>query len=106
MRYSEDLKEQVVKYVEEGGKVKEAEKIFGVAAMSISRWRKRKAERGELTNKERQEWPRKVDREKLKDYIKENPDKLLSEMSKKFGVSISTIHRNIQALGIVYKKNT
>ncbi|WP_353571191.1 IS630 transposase-related protein [Candidatus Albibeggiatoa sp. nov. BB20] len=105
-RYSEDLKERVVTYVEEGGRVKDAVRIFKVTAMSISRWRRRKAETGELKNKARKEWARKVNQKALKEYVKKNPEHLLSEMSKKFGVSSSTIHRNLTALGIVYTKNS
>jgi len=102
--YSEDLRNRVLEFVEEGGLIKEAVRIFKVSPMSIHRWRKKKLKYGNVKNKKRTTWVRKVNQEELREYVKNNPDKLLSEMGKHFGVSASSIHRNLKALDIVYKK--
>jgi len=104
--YSEDLRERVLRFIEEGGQVKEAVRIFKVSPMSIHRWKKKKAATGCIKNKERTVWSRKVDLKELEAYIKANPDKMLSEIGEQFGVSASTIHRNLKKLRIVYKKST
>ncbi|WP_353570351.1 IS630 transposase-related protein [Candidatus Albibeggiatoa sp. nov. BB20] len=104
--HSEDLRERVLEYIEEGGKVKQAVKIFKVSTASINRWKKKKAVEGHVKNKQRTKWLRKVNREELREYIKSHPDQLLSEVGQQFGVSASTIHKNLKALNIVYKKNT
>lgn len=103
--YSEDLRNRVLLYLEEGGKTGEAVRIFKVSAMSISRWRKRKKDCGHVKDKQQTRWARKINLEELSSYIQENPDKLLSEMGEHFDVSASTIHRNLKKLNIVYKKN-
>jgi transposase-like protein len=40
-RYSEDLREQAVKYVEAGNSYKSASGIFGATAEAISNWHRR-----------------------------------------------------------------
>ena len=47
-RYSEDLKEQAVKYVEEGNSYSSASKIFGATSVSIKNWHKRYLELGHV----------------------------------------------------------
>jgi len=47
-RYSEDLKEQAVKYVCSGNSYKAASVIFGATAESISNWHKRYLELGHV----------------------------------------------------------
>ena len=52
----------------------------------------------------RQRKPYKIDKEKLKDYIKNHPDNYLREIAKVFGTSITAISKACKRLKITRKK--
>ena len=101
-----EIRERTLEYIKEGGKIKEACRIFKVSRMSLYRWRKKQEEQGTVKDKKRCIWSRKVDRAELEKYVSANPDKYLHEMATHFGVAISTIWNNLRSIGVVYKNET
>ncbi|WP_194845105.1 IS630 transposase-related protein [Candidatus Rhabdochlamydia porcellionis] len=57
--------------------------IFGVTARSIFNWIKRKEQRPLAPNKTRKRRPNKIEGEKLKAYLQENPDSYLKEIAER-----------------------
>lgn len=50
--------------------------------------------------------PRKVDRNRLKNYLTDNPDAYLTEIASDFGCHPTTIHYALKAMGYTRKKRT
>lgn len=48
--------------------------------------------------------PRKVDRDRLKNYLTDNPDAYLTEIASDFGCHPTTIHYALKAMGYIRKK--
>ena len=101
MGYSLDFRKRVLEIREkEKLSVAETAKRFGVGTASITRWIKR-IEPCLKRNKP----ATKINMEKLKKDVEENPDSYLEERAKKFKVSASAIFYALQRLNIRYKKN-
>lgn len=97
MAYSLDLRNRVVKYVLNGGKKSEASKIF-----NISYWCKRT----DLSPSKPTGRPRKLNWDKLEEDIQKNPNKMLKERAKEFGVWINSIWYAKKKMRITVKKNS
>ena len=100
MPYSLDLRKKVVSYVEKGGKITEAAKVFGISRATIYRWFNRKEL--EATKVKRRQ--RKLDWKALEKDVEENPDAKLIERAKKFGVHTSAIWYAMKKMKITRKK--
>ncbi|NES80703.1 MAG: helix-turn-helix domain-containing protein, partial [Moorea sp. SIO2B7] len=87
MSYSLELRQKVIDYIESGGKITKAAKVFGIGRASIYRWLERK----ELEATKVKYRQRKIDREELEKDIKENPEAKLKQRAEKFGVSTTAI---------------
>lgn len=101
MPYSLDLREKVVEYVENGGSITEAAKVFRIGRASIYRWLNRP--QLEATKVKRRQ--RKLDWKALEKDVKENPDARLVERAQKFGVHPSAICYAFKKMKITRKKN-
>ncbi len=66
MTYSLDLRQKVIDYIESGGKITKATKVFGIGRASIYRWLERK----ELEATKVKHRHRKLDWKELEKYIK------------------------------------
>ncbi len=100
MTYSLDLRKRVVEWVEVGGSVTQAAKIYQVSRATIYRWLGR--EKLEPIKVKRRK--RKMNWEELKKDIEQNPDQKQSERAKKFGVRPSAISYACQEMKITRKK--
>jgi len=105
MSHSKDLRQRAIKYVEEGGSIKEACKLFEVSRSSFQRWRNLKKATGFLTPKSRIKSPYKIDNEALKAYINAYPDAYLNEIAEHFGVTAPCISIGLKRLKITRKKS-
>jgi len=104
--YALELRNRILSYVESGGKVTAASRIFDVAAQTIRNWLKRIQEEGSATaRKTGTKGKRKIDYDKLKAYVAEHPDKTLHEMAKVFGVWPSAIEKALNKMKITRKKS-
>lgn len=104
MAYSLDMRQRALELLKEGKSKTEISKILGASRISILRWSKR-ASRGELAAtypKERGGF--RVDDEKLKAYVKENPDAYQAEIAEAIGAKENTVCKALKRLNISRKK--
>lgn len=100
MTYSVDLRQKVVAYIENGGKITAASKIFNVGKTSIYRWLNSPSlEPQKITTRSR-----KIDKSALRKDVEENPDITLKARAEKFNVAPSSICRALKKMNITRKK--
>ena len=87
MSYSKDIRERALALVEEGMKQEEVRKLFKLGANTITQWKKLREETGSLENRPLERSWRKIDPEKLRLDVKENPDDFDEERAERFGCS-------------------
>jgi len=113
--YSEDLRERVVRAVDQGMSRSEVVKLFGVSEASIKRYLKQRRETGNLAPKAIPGCPprkRQALQEGLRPQLEAHPDATLEEHCKLWEaqtglrVSPSTLRRAILHLGWTWKKKT
>lgn len=105
MTYSVDLRKKVLVYVQNGGSVVDAAKVFGMGRREIHRWLAQQKAEGHLNKKTYVRTKFKIDREDLKANIDNHPDACLKERAKTFKVSPSGIWRALQTMKITRKKS-
>lgn len=105
MSHSKDLRVRAIKYVEQGGAIKDACRLFEISRSSFQRWRNIKDNTGSLAPKSRIKSPYKIDNEQLKAYINEHPDAYLNEIASHFNVTSPCISIALKRLKITRKKS-
>ncbi|HHA9221868.1 TPA: IS630 transposase-related protein [Streptococcus pneumoniae] len=81
-----DFRKKVLSYCERTGSITEASHVFQISRNTIYGWLKLKEKTGELNHQVKGTKPRKVDRDRLKNYLTDNPDAYLTEIASDFGV--------------------
>jgi transposase len=104
MAYSVDLRSRVIDFIEAGHTQKETREVFKVGTSTIKRWLALYSETGSVEKKELERSARLYESEKLKTYMKENPDALLKEIAEHFGGSITGAFHALNREKITYKK--
>jgi len=102
MAYSLDFRKMVILYINSGGSKLKASEIFGIHRQTIYNWLNRE----DLAPKLDYPKYRKLEKEDLKKYIKENPDAYLREIAQEFNVTVSGVSRAFARLKITNKKNS
>ena len=102
--YSIDLREKVIEYIKKGNSQKSASQIFAIHKNTINRWCIRYKLEGILAPKIRIGYKSKVDKSKLEEFVKNNPNMTLAKASLKFGVTAWQIGRILKKMGFSYKK--
>lgn len=100
MAYSLDLRQKVIDYIENGGRVTKAAQVFGIGRASIYRWLERK----ELAATKVKYRQRTLDIRELSKDIQENPEARLKQRAEKFGVSTTAIFKALKKMKITRKK--
>ncbi|WP_341750037.1 IS630 transposase-related protein [Candidatus Tisiphia endosymbiont of Sialis lutaria] len=103
--YSKDLRKKVISYIEKVNSQRAAAKIFDIHKNTISRWNIRKRKEGTILAKARVGFKSKVDKQKLANFVKNNPNMRLQDIGKEFGIARSQTGRILKQLGFSYKKN-
>ena len=98
-------RQSVVDYMSEGHTEKETADTFKVSTATLWKWKTQLKETGTLLPKKRKETWRKIDPEKLRKYVEEQPDAYQHEIATVFGVRLYTIQNALKRLGITRKKN-
>lgn len=103
MRYGQDLRRVVVKYVREGGNQTEAAQLFGVSRKTIYRWL-----HGDevLSAHWRGNYKSKLDKVALAAHVRDYPDALLRERAAHFNVTHVAIWRALKRQNITKKNDT
>src|ERR1700679_2709636 len=101
--YSEDLREKVISHIMSGCSKREAARIFKVGEASLYRWLKLH-EAGDLKPKKRTFYPHKVEEQKLRDHVANNPDDTLKQIGEALGLGQKTVFTWLRRLNITRKK--
>lgn len=102
--YSVDLRERVLKHLENNPDKKAASILFQVGIATVFRWVARKKLKGTVEPLRRKYAYKKIDDEKLIEYVKTNPDHFLSEIAEYFGLTLQAIFYALKRLKITRKK--
>ena len=102
--YSLDLRERVLKYLENNKDKKTASQLFQVGLATIYRWITRKKEKGHVKPLRRAYAYKKIDDQKLIKYVETYPEHFLSEIAKHFGLTPQAIFYALKRLKISRKK--
>ena len=106
MAYSVDLRMSAVKYyLKSEDTIEETAKIFGVGKTTLQSWIKRYKESGNLDNKPLNRSYKKIDPEKLREYVRKHPDDTQKEIAVAFGCCNQAIGKALRRLGITRKKD-
>ncbi len=84
MAYSLDFRKKVLAYCDKTGSISETSAVFQISRNTIYQWLKT----GDLNHQVKGTKPRKVDRDKLKNYLKTHPDAYLTEIASAFTISL------------------
>lgn len=108
--YSYDLRIKVMKFLSEGGAVKEASILFNIARKTIIEWKKIVKATGDVKAKENYHKPhRRIIKEtdRFKKFIEQNCSKSAKELALAWHqkISASAIVRFLKKLGYTYKKS-
>lgn len=101
MTYSLDLRERVVRYVNNGGTKAAASRKFEISIWCVNDWCKRQS----LTPDKRKRTPYKLDWAALKSHVQRYPDQLIHERAAYFNVSYFAIWYALKQMKITHKKN-
>ncbi|HHA7841555.1 TPA: IS630 transposase-related protein [Streptococcus pneumoniae] len=105
MAYSIDFRKKVLSYCERTGSITEASHVFQISRNTIYGWLKLKKKTGELNHQVKGTKPRKVDRDRLKNYLTDNPDAYLTEIASEFGCHPTTTTMRSKLWATLEKKN-
>ena len=103
--YSVDLRERVLNYLEKNQNKKDASLVFQVGIATIYRWVSRKKEKGHIQPLHRKYAYKKIDDQKLIQYVEMHPDQFLSEIANHFKLTPQAIFYALKRLKITRKKN-
>lgn len=104
MSYDVKYRERVVEYRLEGNTLKKTSEIFKVSASTIKKWQKQHREQGHLEKKELKRPHKKIEPEKLKEYVSNVPDAYLQEIADEFACDESAVRKALKKLKITRKK--
>lgn len=104
MGYSVDLRERVIKFIEDGGSKTDAARIFSVSRVTIYSWEKKKVEKGTLKDTPPKRGWKKLNPELLLAHVAKYPDLTLAEYAKHFGASITSVCLALKRLKVTRKK--
>jgi putative transposase len=101
--YALDLRERVVRFINEGGSKAEAARRFDLGRRTVYRYLAA-AQKGMLAPKTSWGHWRKLDPHKLHAHVKTHPDATLKELQTVFGVSHHAVWVRLRQLGFTLKK--
>ena len=104
MSYDEKFRKRTLEYWHEGHTLTQTREVFKLSVMTIYKWDKQLKEEGNL-NKHPVKRPfKKIDPEKLQEYITANPEAYLREIAVIFNCSSTAIRKALKRLKITRKK--
>jgi len=92
-------------YVNAGHTNRETAQVFGISTSTLWGWKSQLDETGHLSPKKRKETWKKIDPDKLKQFVEEHPDAYQHEMAAHFGVRLYAIQKALKRLKITRKRN-
>lgn len=101
--YSEDLRAKVISHIMSGCSKRGAAKVFNIGEATVYNWL-RLHDAGSLKPKKRADYPRKVDSQKLREYVEQNPDHTLKQIAEALGLKFQNVAKWLKRLKITRKK--
>ena len=105
MRYDDKFRHRALEYWKAGHSKRATAAVFKVSTTTLQRWKSHLNENGEFKTKKRQSTWRKINPDKLKQYIAEHPDAYLKEIAMEFGCTDVAVIKALRRLKISRKKN-
>lgn len=102
MAYDLDLRLKVIDFIESGDGITKASRTFRVGRATIYRWLGRE----ELAATKVETRQHKINIKELEEDVKNNPDMLLKERAKKFGVTPASLCYQFKKMKVTKKKNS
>ena len=106
MAYSLDFRKKVLAYCKRTGSITEASDVFQISRNTIYGWLKLKEKTGKLNHQAKGTKPRKVDRDRLKNYLNDHPAAYLTEIASEFDCHPTAIHYALKTMGYTRKKKS
>ena len=106
--YSMDLRERVIALCDQGRRTKEVAAIFDVSPAWVRRLKQHRRERGDIVPRNGGgSRGRKIDRDRLGELVKQQPDATLAELRGRLGIDVSlwAICKALKELGFSFKKS-
>jgi transposase len=106
--YSMDLRRRVIGGCDAGKGTKEVAALFGVSPAWVRRLKQHRRERGDIAPRTGGgSRGRKIDRDRLAELVKEQPDATLVELRDRLGVSVTpwAVGKALRGLGLTFKKS-
>ena len=104
MSYDEKYRRRTLEYRVEGHSLVKTSKVFKVAINTIRNWERQLKTEGHLQKHTFVRTFKKIDPEKLRAYIRENPDAYLREIAEAFQCCQTAIRKALKRLKITRKK--
>src|SRR3989440_2237078 len=106
--YSMDLRQRVIAACDQKQTTKSVAQRFGVSAAWVRRLKQHRRERGDIKPRSGGgSRGRKIDRDRLAELVKQQPDATLVELRERLGVAVTpwAIGKALRALGLTFKKS-
>jgi len=105
--YSQDLRERVIAHVAAGNTQKSAAEAFSISEMTVSRWIRAYRKEGRKTPLQRGGYKKsKIDIDKFKAYVDQNPSTTLKEIEAALGIKRTAAYRQLKKMGYKRKKKS
>ena len=104
MSYPEKYRMRTLEYRLEGHTLDQTHKVCKVAVVTIRKWEKKLREEGTLAKRPVRRPFKKIDPDKLKEYVRAHPDAYLREIAKDFNCTEGAIRKALKRLKITRKK--
>ena len=104
MAYDEKYRKRTLEYWHEGHTLEQTKKVFRVSVTIMYKWENQLKEEGNLKKHPVKRSFRKIDPEKLKEYVRANPDAYLREIADVFNCSSTAVRKSLKKLNITRKK--
>ena len=104
--YSIDLRERVIKYIEQGNSYAKASSVYEISREAVRKWHKRWKAEGHCNVKARPGKKSRIVRCEFEDYVTSHPGATLGQIGKRFGIKAQTVHYYMKKFNYNYKKKS
>ena len=105
MSYDIKFRQRAIAYWAEGHSQRATVAVFKVNLGTLRKWKTQLAKSGSLAPKKRRESWRKIDPERLAEYVSQHPDAYLKEITQEFDCTDVAVLIALRRLNITRKKN-
>lgn len=104
MSHSVEIREKALAYWQRCADINLVISAYGVSRATLYAWQRRLQKTGNLADLPRLRGVYKIDKEKLKSFVEQNPDAYLKEIAKQFDCSAMAVSNTLKSIGMTRKK--